>query len=122
MTTPPELRRAAYDREQGRCFVTGRPLGDPDTGPWELHHRMPGGMGGTSRDRDTLPNVIAVLGTVHNLGGGGARSIHGDPGWSMPSGWLLSPNSPIPPLSRPALHWQAGWVFLLADGSYEPVR
>lgn len=121
------LRRAAYEREGGRCFVTGLPLGDVDGGTWDLHHRRPGGKGGTKRsDQDSLPNVVALLSVVHNFGsqhvavhGQRGRSVHGAPAWSMPHGYLLSPASSVPPRSRPALHHEHGWVFLLERGGYE---
>lgn len=114
-----DLRRAAYEREGGRCFVTGLPLGDVDGGTWEMHHRLAGQMGGTTLDRDTLPNVIALLARVHNLGGGGRLSVHGSPAWSRPRGWLLSATRSQVPARVPALHHELGWVFLLETGGYE---
>jgi hypothetical protein len=108
------LRRAAWEREGGRCIVTGAPLGDPDGDTWNLHHRRPGGMGGTSRpDQDTLPNVIAVADNVH-------RGIHENPQWSEPVGLLL-PTSEQDPASVPVRSYR-GWVFLLPEGGYRPVE
>ena len=122
-----DLRLAAYEREGGRCLVTGLPLGDPDSRTWEMHHRRPAGKGGTKRgDQNSLPNVIALLGVVHNFGsqhvrvhGEVGRSVHGSPAWSMPHGYLLSPSSSVAPRSRPVLHHELGWVFLLEQGGYE---
>lgn len=114
-----DLRRAAYEREGGRCFVTGVPLGDVDGGTWEMHHRLAGQMGGTTLDRDTLPNVIALHRHVHNLGGSGRLSVHGSPAWSRPRGWLLSAARRQVPARVPALHHELGWVFLLEQGGYE---
>jgi hypothetical protein len=112
-----ELRAAAFEREQGRCFVTGRPL-DPER--FELHHRMPGGMGGRG-GRDVLSNLIALRPEVHNLGGGSSDTVHGSPTWSRPRGWLLSSSDVRSPASRPLLHWHLGWVFLTEDGQIVPV-
>lgn len=122
-----DLRRAAWEREGGRCAVTGRPLGDVDGDAWHLHHRRPGGMGGTRRaGQDALPNVIALLARVHNFGAPGLlldgrlRSVHGDPAWSGPLGYLLSP-SVEDPGSVPLLLRGRSWVFLTAGGGYLPV-
>lgn len=117
MPTMGDLRAAAYEREGGRCFVTGLTL-DPER--FELHHRQPGGMGGR-RGRDVLSNLIALRPEVHNLGGGAGPSVHGDPAWSKPRGWLLSSSDEVPPASRPLLHWRAGWVFLTDAGEIVPV-
>lgn len=108
------LRRAAWAREGGRCIVTGSPLGGEDDDGWHLHHRRPGGMGGTSRpDQHTLPNVIAVADHVH-------RGIHGNPHWSEPHGLLL-PTSEQDPAQVPVWTFR-GWVFLTAEGGYLPVE
>jgi hypothetical protein len=116
-----ELRAIAYERQEGRCAVTGAPLGDVD-GSWHLHHRRPGGMGGTRRRGQQRPgNVVALLARVHNFGApgllldGAVRSVHGDPAWSEPLGLLL-PTSVDEPGSRPVRLWD-GWAFLLDDGS-----
>lgn len=109
-----DLRRAAYDRERGRCLVTGAPLGHPDASTWELHHRVPGGQGGTPWDRDILSNVIAVTPRVHNLD---PRSIHGSPSWSFPLGYLL-PAREREPWTVPVLHWSGWWVTLDDEGRY----
>lgn len=111
-----DLRRQAYEREHGRCLVTGHPLGEVDGNGWELHHRVPGGMGGTPWDRDTIDNVIAVLPQVHNLH---PRSIHMAPGWSGPRGYLLPPRV-RDPWAYPVLTWR-GWAFLRPDGTVMPL-
>lgn len=116
-----DLRRAAWERAGGRCEVTGAALGDVDGSLWQMHHRRPGGMGGTRRpDQDSLPNVLALLASVHNLGGGAARSVHGHPAWSGPRGYLLSPRERDPGAVPLLLHGQR-WVFLTAEGGYLPV-
>jgi hypothetical protein len=122
-----ELRRIAYDRQDGRCAVTGSPLGDPD-GPWHLHHRRPGGRGGTRRENQQRPgNVLALLARVHNFGAPGllldgrVRSVHGDPAWSRPLGLLVSSNVDEPGSIPVRLHG-IGWVFLLDDGGMLPLR
>lgn len=117
-----ELRRIAYDRQQGRCAVTGAPLGDLDGG-WDLHHRRPGSMGGTERRNQQEPvNVLALLARVHNFGAPGllldgvpGRSVHGSPAWSKPLGLLLSASVDDPGSVPVRLHG-AGWCFLLPDG------
>jgi hypothetical protein len=121
-----ELRWIAYDRQQGRCAVTGAPLGDLHDG-WELHHRRPGGRGGTSRANQQSPsNVVALLARVHNFGAAGlvldgipGRSVHGAPAWSKPLGLLLS-SSVEEPGSVPVRLW-SGWAFLLDDGGMIPL-
>jgi hypothetical protein len=120
-----ELRRIAYDRQAGRCAVTGALLGDLDGG-WHLHHRRPGGRGGTRRANQQLPgNVVALLARVHNFGAPGllldgqVRSVHGDPAWSRPLGLLVSSNVDEP-ASIPVRLW-SGWAFLLDDGGVIPL-
>jgi hypothetical protein len=115
-----ELRAIAYERQAGRCAVTGAPLGDLDGG-WHLHHRRPGGRGGTSRANQQYPsNVLGLLARVHLFGAPGllldgrVRSVHGDPAWSRPLGLLLSSNVDEP-ASVPVRLWD-GWAFLLDDG------
>lgn len=109
------LRRAAWQREGGRCLLTGAPLGEPDSDDWELHHRRPFGMGGTGRaDQDSLPNVIAVAHHVH-------AGIHGNPHWSGPLGLLLPKEGErSDPTAVPVRTWR-GWVFLTPDGDYVPL-
>lgn len=119
-----DLRRIAYERQRGRCAATGVELGDLDGG-WHMHHRLAGGMGGTSRvDREVPSNVVALLGPAHNLGspqlvvdGVPGRSVHGDPGWSRPLGLLLSQHEPDPQ-AVPVRIAGVGWVFLLDDGGW----
>lgn len=125
-----ELRGAAWDRQQGRCAATGLYLGDREEGPWSLHHRLAGEMGGTSRlDRDVLSNLVAVLPRAHNMGsphlevgGRAGRSIHGDPRWARGLGLLLSAGRGDTPAAVPVLLAGLGWVFLGDDGGWLPVR
>jgi hypothetical protein len=109
------LRHAAYARARGRCEITGAILpGGPD-GDWALHHRRLKGMGGTNRaDTHTLPNVLALTHRVHNL----ARpSVHLDPAWAKPRGYLLSTSTAHPGLHPVLLHGRL-WVVLGMDGDY----
>lgn len=123
-----ELRRIAYERQGGRCAVTGAALGDLD-GPWHMHHRRPGGRGGTSRENQQAPsNVLALLDRVHNFGAPGlvldgvaGRSVHGSPEWSRPLGLLVSSNVDEPASIPVRLHG-IGWAFLLDDGGVLPIR
>jgi len=121
-----ELRRVAYERQGGRCAVTGAPLGNLDGG-WHLHHRRPGSMGGTERANQQRPgNVLGLLARVHNFGAAGllldgrVRSVHGNPEWSKPLGLLLSA-SVDDPGSVPVRLAGLGFVFLLDDGGVLPV-
>lgn len=120
-----DLRRAAWERQRGLCAATGLSLGDVDGGPWDLHHRLAGGMGGTAQDRDRLSNLVAVLSVAHNMGsprlpvdGMQGRSIHTDPAWSRPLGLLLSANRGDDPAAVPVWICHVGWVFLCDDGSW----
>lgn len=119
-----ELRERAWERQRGLCAVTGRLL---DWDRDDLHHRQPGGMGGTSRNRDRLSNVVAVLAEAHNMGSPGlvvdgvaGRSIHTDPRWSRWFGLLVSP-SVDDPGSVPVRIVGVGWVFLGDDGQVVPL-
>jgi len=127
MAVTRELRQAAWERQRGLCAATGLPLGDVDGGPWDLHHRLAGGMGGSSTDRDRLCNLVAVLSAAHNMGsprlavdGVPGRSIHTDPGWSRPRGLLLSQHGGDP-AAEPVLMYGLGWVFLTDDGRWIPL-
>jgi len=108
------LRHAAYQRAGGRCEITGQILpGGPD-GEWALHHRRLKGMGGTNRPAThTLPNVLALTHEIHNLA---TRSVHLDPAWSRPRGYLLRQDQ-IPRL-EPILLLGARPVLLDLTGHY----
>lgn len=116
-----DLRAIAWRRQRGRCAATGVELGPVDGG-WHLHHRLAGGMGGTSRDRQVPSNVVALLPEAHNMGSPGlvvdgvaGRSVHTDPAWSRPLGLLLSQHDGDP-AAMPVRLAGVGWVFLLDDG------
>jgi len=120
-----ELRELAWERQRGLCAVTGLPLDwDRDA----LHHRRPGGRGGTSRANQQAPsNVVALLARVHNFGAPGllldgvaGRSVHGSPEWSRPLGLLVSSNVDEP-ASIPVRIAGLGFVFLLDDGGVLPI-
>lgn len=109
------LRRLIYQRSGGLCEASGLPL--PRN--WELHHRRPRGMGGTSRpDTDTAPNVLALTPEVHNMH---PDSVHMRRWWSEPRGYLLSQHEPNPAAVPVLLHGR-DWVTLTTDGGYEPVN
>jgi len=122
-----ELRRIAHERQRGRCAATGLPLGEVDGG-WHLHHRRPGGKGGTRREGQQRPgNVVALLPEAHNMGsprlvvdGVPGRSVHTDPAWSRPLGLLVSTHEPDPG-AVPVRLAGLGWVFLLDDGGLLPL-
>lgn len=107
-----DLREKLWMRSGGRCEVSGIPL-DPLS--WDAHHRRNKGMGGTYRENtDTLPNLLVTHPLVHNLR---PDSVHGNPAWSAPLGYLLSKNIERPELVPVKLHGRA-WVLLTADGGY----
>lgn len=117
-----ELREAVWERQQGRCAATGLPL---DWDRDDLHHRLPGGMGGSSVNRDRLSNLVGLVAAAHNMGsprlpvdGMRGRSVHTDPRWSRSVGLLLSAGQD--PAEMPV---RVGglWLFLTDDGGVLPL-
>jgi hypothetical protein len=97
-----DLRRAAWEREGGRCAVTGASVGDVDGDGYHL-----------------LPRV-------HNFGraslvvdGVAGRSVHGDIPWAKARGLLLSSHENNPG-AVPAWMWNVNgghaWWLLSDDG------
>lgn len=75
-------------------------------------------MGGTYReDTDTLPNLLVTHPLVHNLQ---PDSIHGNPAWSRPLGYLLPKDTARPDLVPVLLHTGL-WVLLTPGGGYLPM-
>jgi hypothetical protein len=109
-TTMADLRAATLARSRGACEHCGLPL----TSAWELHHRLPGGMGGTARDRDRLSNVLALIPSHHNLHPG---SVHMTGRASRAAGWLISPHDRHDPTEVPLLYRGGDWRLLGDDGS-----
>lgn len=110
-----EVRDTLWERGGGRCEASGLPL-DPDT--FDVHHRRPRGAGGTSDpDVHALWNLLALDPIVHN---GQAHSVHQDPAWSRPRGYLLSKIGASPRI-QPVLIRGMRWVLLGADGRYYPL-
>lgn len=107
-----QIREQLWDRCGGVCEVSGLTL-DPDT--FDAHHRRPKGMGGTSRpDRDWLTNLLALDPLVHN---GGPQSVHGNPDWSRPLGYLVYKDEPWAG-NVPVRIKDGPWVLLGRDGRY----
>jgi hypothetical protein len=108
------IRRLVLDRAEGYCEVSGRPLGDVV----EVHHRRPGGHGGTARPgQHDASNLLALRPEVHNMS---PDSVHGAPTWSRPRGYLLPTSCPSPAVVPVLLHGQR-WVWLTDDGEYRDV-
>lgn len=106
------LREALWERSKGLCEVSGQPL---DPAGFDAHHRRPKGMGGTYRpDTDTLVNLLALAPYVHNMD---PRSVHLDPTWSRPRGYLVAKNTARVDLV-PVLHHSGIWVLLTHKGPY----
>lgn len=83
-----------------------------------MHHRRPGGHGGTVRPgQHDVTNLLALLPEVHNLR---PDSVHGAPAWSRPRGYLISNSHPDPALVPVLLHG-GRWVLLTRDGGYRDV-
>lgn len=76
-------------------------------------------MGGTYReDTDTLPNLLIVHPLVHNIR---PDSIHGNPAWSRPLGYLLGKHhEQLPPMLVPVKLHSGVWVVLTENGGYLP--
>lgn len=105
------LTDALWARCGGHCEITGIPL---DRDGFNRHHRRPKGSGGTYLpDTDTLPNLLALDPGVHN---GRPHSVHQDPAWSRPRGYLLSKLDRRAPLLVPVLYRGRYWALLLGSG------
>ena len=116
MTEPnwPKIRQALWVRSKGNCEISGIPL---DADAFDVHHRRPKGMGGTSKpDRDWLSNLLALDPAIHN---GGPRSVHGRRSWAEPRGYLLPKGTPWASLV-PCLILGRFWLMLGDDGQYHP--
>jgi len=108
-------RAALWERCDGLCEVSGRPL---DYETFDMHHRRNKGMGGTSRpNTDALYNLLALDPEIHN---GGPTSVHGRRDWSEANGFLIPKNADYPqqwPVKLRA-RW---WVLLPATPGYVPI-
>lgn len=105
------LTDALWERSGGLCEITGVPL-DPET--FDRHHRRPRGAGGSRLlDTDTLPNLLALDPAIHN---GQPHSVHQDPRWSRPFGYLLSKLDGRAPADQAVYYRQSYWALLLPDG------
>ena len=108
-------RRPLWERCYGLCEVTGRPL---QYETFDMHHRRPKGKGGTSRPNvNDLDNLLALDPTIHN---GARHSVHQDPGWSRPRGYLVSKTLDNPGMV-PVYLLDRYWVLLGKDGVYYPL-
>lgn len=119
MTSRPNwerIRAALWERSDGQCEVSARPL-DPDA--FHVHHRMNKGMGGTVRwFRDDLTNLLALDPQIHNEG---PRSVHGRRPWSEQRGYLIPKLASYPPSVMPVWLHGVRWVHLTSDGLRVPV-
>lgn len=109
------VRPLLFERAGGNCEITGVPL-DFDT--FDAHHRRPKGMGGTSREnRDAIECLLALDPVIHN---GAPHSVHQDPAWSRPRGYLVRKHVEDPG-QVPVLLLERYWVLLGGDGQYYPL-
>lgn len=110
-----QQRRPLWDRCYGICEVSGRPI---EYETFDMHHRRPKAMGGTDRPNvNDLDNLLALHPDVHN---GGPGSVHGQPSWSRPRGYLVRQGVDRPG-AVPVLLLGQYWVLLGKDGVYYPL-
>lgn len=108
-------RPILWERCEGRCEITGVTL---DYETFDMHHRRPKGSGGTSREnRDAIENLLALDPIIHN---GAPHSVHQDPLWSRPRGYLVRKHIEDPG-QLPVRLLDRYWVLLGADGEYHPL-
>lgn len=108
-----KIREQLWERSGGFCEVSGRPL---DQESFDAHHRRLKGMGGTYRPlTDSLCNLLALDPEVHN---GAPWSVHQNPRWSRPRGYLLSAHVDDDAMAAtPVLYRGREWVVLLDDST-----
>lgn len=106
-----KLRAALWERSEGQCEISGRPL---DRETFDAHHRRLKGMGGTYRPlTDSLCNLLALDPEVHN---GAPWSVHQLPSWSRPRAYLLSSHTSDDALAVSAVLYRGQtWVILMED-------
>lgn len=109
-------------RSGHRCEVCGRRLGPDDRfrlpadAEGTVHHRQPGGIGGTSNpDADSLERLLLCCGG--RLGGvlGCHGRIHHEPSWAERSGYLVP--RPLDPADVPVTLWSGRRVLLAATAT-----
>lgn len=98
-----KIRPLLLERAEGRCEITGVPLGHI----WHAHHRV--GRGGP--ERDTLANLLALSPEIHLV------HVHGRPRVSREFGWIVGDHDD--PLVVPVLRMDE-WVYLTESGEIIP--
>lgn len=102
-------RALLHDRSAGFCEVCGQRGGD------NVHHRLPRGMGGTTRNIHTVEWLLYVCGS-------GTTGCHGhieaNRTEAYTKGWLLRSHSR--PETSPVWLYGHTFVILTPDGGYEP--
>jgi hypothetical protein len=113
-----KLRELLWARSGGFCEISGRPL---DEATFDAHHRRLKGMGGTYRTLTDSPiNLLALDPEVHN---GAPWSVHQNPVWSRPRGYLLSSHLDDDALTdRAVLYRGKTWAFFTMDGGVMPMN
>lgn len=53
---PPRVRQRVFDRYEGKCHLTGQPIG-PGV-PWQLDHVVPLILGGQHRESNLAPALV----------------------------------------------------------------
>lgn len=101
------VRRALYDRADGRCEICTRTLTDA----WHAHHRRPRAIGGSRLpDTNTLVNLLALCPTCH------LERVEADRDWALTCGYLVRQGHD-PARVAVQIH-RAFWVFLTPEGTY----
>ena len=105
------MNESVWDRDGGRCFKCGKPVGENWPG-YSFHHRQSRSLGVNSPD-----NLILLCGS----GTTGCHGwVHGHPKLSRDEGWIVSKYIAAEEIPRqPVLHYQLGRIYLDQHGGWE---
>jgi hypothetical protein len=103
-----KVRELVYERSNGRCERCGNAGSE-----WQIHHRRPRGMGGTSRtDSGGAANALLLHPSCHEW-------VERNRSAAYDLGYLVDQQSD--PCETPIRMWD-GWIKLKDDGSVEEVE